>query len=538
MAPGTGRADRDKPVRAVIYTRVSKDRSGTARSCEEQETECRKWVARHAGWLLHERIYTDNDRSASRFARREREQWPELMEALEAGQFDVLVVWEPSRATRDRKVWAALAAVCEAANVRIAANGNVFDLDDPEQAFQLDLFFALAARESAVTRKRVKRTMTAQAQAGRPHGQVAYGYRRIYDAGTGAFVKQVPDEEPREVIAANPGSPHSPNHWPTKPEWSWIRSDGPLSTYTEAGVVRQLFAWLLAGVPLIIMERRLNAAGIPRPRDGGSPWRRGVIRKVLLNAAYAGKRVHNGTVTAEQCWPPLVDEETFHAAGNLLRDPMRTTTRPSRAKYLLSYLARCEKCGGHLCARPPGARRGGALTYCCFGEFCGWVDAADMDDYVSLCVTRWLSTTDLPALLRADDASEEVVEARGKLERWRGELKEWEARLDDPDTEIDPSVADRRIRTLRKAVKDAEERSQRTVPAPLRSVNRDDSAERVRAWVDMELPARREFLRLAADIRLAPQDRTRRNIPIEERVSITWLLGEDHADEASALRAA
>jgi DNA invertase Pin-like site-specific DNA recombinase len=54
-------------TRAVIYTRVSQDRGAGKRSVGEQEAECRT-VATGNGWTVV-RVFTDNDRSASRYAR-------------------------------------------------------------------------------------------------------------------------------------------------------------------------------------------------------------------------------------------------------------------------------------------------------------------------------------------------------------------------------------------------------------------------------------------------------------------------------------
>lgn len=53
-------------MRAVVYTRVSSDPKGAGRSVAEQEKECRA-VASAAGWEVAE-VFTDNDRSASRYA--------------------------------------------------------------------------------------------------------------------------------------------------------------------------------------------------------------------------------------------------------------------------------------------------------------------------------------------------------------------------------------------------------------------------------------------------------------------------------------
>jgi hypothetical protein len=89
--------------------------------------------------------------------------------------------------------------------------------------------------------------------------------------------------------------------------------------------VRDNFDKVSTGVPLITIEKELNARGIPSPE--GSTWRRSIIRKQVMNLAYIGKRVFRGEVVRDGIWPALVDEDTYWACVRLLDDPPRTTTR-------------------------------------------------------------------------------------------------------------------------------------------------------------------------------------------------------------------
>ena len=86
-------------TQAAIYARVSQDRLKTARSVAEQEAECRA-ACEAQGWPVAA-VYRDSDRSASRFATKPREQWERLVADLADGRFGVLVLWEPSRGTRE-----------------------------------------------------------------------------------------------------------------------------------------------------------------------------------------------------------------------------------------------------------------------------------------------------------------------------------------------------------------------------------------------------------------------------------------------------
>jgi site-specific DNA recombinase len=86
-------------TRAVIYARVSQDRIAVRRSVGEQEAECRA-IAPDNGWTVV-KVLIDNDRSASRYAKKVRPAFAELLAFIEAGRADVLMTWESSRASRD-----------------------------------------------------------------------------------------------------------------------------------------------------------------------------------------------------------------------------------------------------------------------------------------------------------------------------------------------------------------------------------------------------------------------------------------------------
>src|SRR3954452_11659341 len=98
-------------MRAVIYTRVASDAQNRGRSVAEQEAECRAVCDRN-GWEVVA-AFSDNDRSASRWATKERAQYRRLIGCIEAGGCDVLVTWEASRAQRDLAAYAQLRDLCE-----------------------------------------------------------------------------------------------------------------------------------------------------------------------------------------------------------------------------------------------------------------------------------------------------------------------------------------------------------------------------------------------------------------------------------------
>lgn len=95
------------------HLRVSQDRSGTGKSPEQQHDEM-KAAARRKGWTLHPQPCRDTDRSASRYSKKVREGFTELMADLEDGTFDsdMLGIWESSRGSRRTGEWIDLIEFC------------------------------------------------------------------------------------------------------------------------------------------------------------------------------------------------------------------------------------------------------------------------------------------------------------------------------------------------------------------------------------------------------------------------------------------
>jgi hypothetical protein len=90
-------------------------------------------------------------------------------------------------------------------------------------------------------------------------------------------------------------------------------------------------------------------------------------------------------------WSPLVDEAMFWAVTRILTDPARTLTRPGRAVWLLSWLARCGKCGAQLNSiSRPGPNGGRVQIYRCAQHGCVVVMQPELDEYVQAVLMAWV----------------------------------------------------------------------------------------------------------------------------------------------------
>lgn len=310
-------------MRAAVYARKSTAPKGRElRSIDEQVADALADCERR-GWEVVE-IFREANRSASRYATRDREEFARLVEGVEAGRFDVIVAWEASRFVRDTKVYADLADTCIRTSTRYSYNGRVLDLSDPDDAFNAGLDALLSEREAGITRKRILRTHRFNAEAGIPHGQIPYGYRRVYDDKTGALLRQEPDP-------------------------------------TEGPVVSEIFTRVAGGESMRSVCRSLTERSIPTP-GGETVWTTAILRHVLRRQGYLGKRIWNGQVMPNGGWEPLVDESTFDRVQSRLQDPGRRIQHTEeRIKHLLSGIVVCGECSSTMHCGP----RNSVPSYIC-----------------------------------------------------------------------------------------------------------------------------------------------------------------------------
>jgi hypothetical protein len=171
------------------------------------------------------------------------------------------------------------------------------------------------------------------------------------------------------------------------------------------------------------MAADLNERTVPTVT--GKPWSPQRLRDIALAPVYAGKRQHvvgakSGHArrqvevhTYEGSWDGIVTVEQFNAVHRLLTDPKRRTSRPGRAKHLLSMITTCGVCGGVLIARFDHGREG---TYICRDKSCVRVPMDELDDYIeALLLTRLADPDEYRHLIEDDGTDEQVQSARDEV---------------------------------------------------------------------------------------------------------------------------
>lgn len=459
---------------AAIYGRVSRIVNGKGeRSPEQQEAEARD-ICQAEGWTVGT-VYLDPHRSASRFATRAREKFNALVADLATGRYGVLVLWESSRGSRELEEWARLLNTCREHDVHIhvVSHGRTYDMTNGRDWRTLAEDGVDSQYESEKTSVRIRRDMEASARAGRPHGRIKYGYTRRYHPITKELVGQEIDPE-------------------TSP------------------VVRRIVADIVAGVPVSTLTKALNDEGVPSPT--GKRWARDVVRRIAMSETYIAKRRYNGELL-DGDWPEIIAESDYWAAQRILTDPKRKTTRPGRAKYLLSYVARAE-CGAFLCAAA------GTAYYQCSADTCVYVKREWLDAYVTQIILGVLSRpTEYQALAQADDSA--VVAARGESDALRARLDEFYESASRGD--LSPGALAKVEARLLPQIEAADKRAvQAATPPVLRALLDDPDTDLEDRWEAMPMSARREVVALLAEVTVGKAKPGRHVFDdIPERVSVT-----------------
>jgi len=397
------------------YLRVSQDRSGMQRSPNEQHDDMVRAASRK-GWTVHPTAYRDPDRSASRYARKEREGFADLMDDLEAGRFDadLLAIWESSRGTRKTSEMIELAERCAEQNVKIwvQTHERIYDPKNARDRRSLREDASDSEYESDKTSERMRRAMKANAAVGRPHGKHIYGYQRIYDPVTRVLLRI--EEHPE-----------------------------------HGAVVREATQRILAGETYYAVAKSFNERGLePRrlaKKREGIGWTPAAVKQMLTMPAYAGLRQHQGEILpdVQTLWDPIIEPATWHKLQAVMsgRGGKRGNNWP--AAHLLGGIAKCGVCGAKMRVGKQNAggvkfdpdtgeklQRDTYLTYVCSGVpgktgFHATMKKEHLDLLVTEVMLAWLSRPDFLARIGQQDGT--VDEERAKL---LGEISEHRAWLD------------------------------------------------------------------------------------------------------------
>lgn len=488
------------------YRRLSNKKKGT--SLERQGFDNGS-AAQENGWQMFGEPYIDDGRSASRYARKQRDDFEKLSEDLRTGPTgrtsafgaDILMLWESSRGSRKVGEWVDFIELCEAKEVLIwvTTHDRLYDPRNGRDRKSLLEDAVDSEYESYKTHVRTGGTVAFQASIGRPHGAPPDGLMPLYDEKTGDLLTWV--EDPK-------------------------RSQIP----------KELFRLLEAGVTLTETERKFAKAGYLNL--SGKPYSREHLRQMALKHAYAGLRQYDGKVY-NGVWDGIIPEKRFWAVRRILTSPDRTTTRSGRAVHELTGRLWCVRCDTTI------TRVRAGVAYQCAGCWMR-IQKAPLDEIIIGCektepdgtrtrvpgvLLKYMARPDLFELLaRPAGDSEDVRQLQAQLAKARAERDEF--RRAKAKNMSEARIIANSLEDKEQEVQRLEEREREVMlpPAVLQMIR--PGADVWNSWHDAPVSARREVVRalltppLVGRAYIHPSPTRGRHQPIAERLEWRRQLAE------------
>jgi len=247
-------------MRTASYARFSSDLQRQT-SLEDQLQNCHEYATRHGWTWQQDQVFTDAGISGASIEGR-----PGLQALLTAASeqprpFDVLLVDDSSRVSRDLADALRIVQRLKFAGVRVIYISQGIDSDSEQHETLIavhGLVDGLYLREMAA---KIKRGLKGQLSRGFATGSKTYGYR--------------------SVPVLDPQRPNDPPGFRVE-----IKAD-------EADAIRAIFEWYADGATVPSIITRLVQEGRPAPRGGS--WRAGAVKRILRNPKYTGQLIWGRT---------------------------------------------------------------------------------------------------------------------------------------------------------------------------------------------------------------------------------------------------
>lgn len=490
-------------LRATNYSRVSADDLRQRRSVGEQEEDNLELIERE-GWTLAG-SFVDNDRSASRFATKGRPGFAKLVQHIEAGGCDVLVLWESSRGSRTLTEWSHLLDLCRERGVlvHVVTHRRTYDLNLPRDWKTLAEEGVSNAYASEETRDRVKRAVRANATNGKPHGRVVYGYAREYDS-RGRFVRQTVREDQASVIREVARRILAGKS--TSSIVAWLNDRGEPTPAVESTLRR------VEELRASDVEDDQRMADELAERAAGYRWDLTSLKKMITNPGYAGLRVHQGRVIGAAGWPEILTADEHRKVVAILGNPERKVVRDGSVRHLLTNVARCGECGSALTAQKV---RGGRYAYLCGGKFCVSINALWLEPFVEMmlvgrdaaesdggeAVVGFLETPRARRVFAPAVDRAAIARAEAEAEALQAELNEAIETVGRPGGLTVATLA-RLEQSLTARIEDARRRATPPAVPPVIGALTAPGVDVRAEWARLDIAQRRTVVRLLADVRV------------------------------------
>lgn len=263
-------------MRALIYTRQSVEREGGEQSLSlESQRSALEGRCAAEGWTVIDVIADAGLKGW--MDETERPGLDRCIRRAEAGDYDVLLVWDISRLARSVRIQEDLIFRLARANVRVVSHTEPHAADDLIRV----ILGAINQRQTMVIGRNIQNALHHRVRQGLHNGRLPWGYRK-------------PDKN-QPLVIDDAIAPH----------------------------VRRIYALRREGWTARRIATELDRRGVQTP-SGLSFWREATVRAILANPVYRGATAF-GALLIEECHPAIVTPADWHAAqrpyGALTRAP-------------------------------------------------------------------------------------------------------------------------------------------------------------------------------------------------------------------------
>ena len=309
--PTNNNANTIAPKRCAIYTRKSTEEGLEMEfnSLDAQREACECYIAsqKHEGWLLLDDHFDDGGFTGGNM---ERPALKRLIQAIELGLIDIVVVYKVDRLSRSLADFAKLISLFDTHHISFVSVTQQFNTTTSMGRLTLNILLSFAQFEREVIGERVRDKFAASKRKGLwMGGTVPLGYDVID--------KQLQINE------------------------------------TEAASVRALFdLFLKTKSPTKMVQPLVNLGIVSKQRTtkkgnlvGGAPLDIGAIYKILNNPVYIGKTQYKNELYDGR-HQAIVTQETWEATQQLLRQRAVVKKREAKPEQraVLSGLLKCSGC--------------------------------------------------------------------------------------------------------------------------------------------------------------------------------------------------
>lgn len=315
-----------RKIRCAVYTRKSSEEGleQEFNSLDAQREACEAYVVsqRHEGWVIVPDRYDDGGISGGTL---ERPALRRLIQDMEAGLVDIVVVYKVDRLSRSLMDFSRLVDAFEQHNVSFVSITQQFNTTSSMGRLTLNILLSFAQFEREVIGERIRDKFAASRRKGMwMGGHPPLGY----------------DVKNRKLVVNAP----------------------------EADLVRKIFERfaVLGSATALVKELKDEGARTKSwtTQDGkrreGKPINKGAVYKILRNRVYLGKAVHKGESHPGE-HKAIVSQAQWDRAHEVLKQSPRKRANNSRARTPapLKGLLRCSACGSSM--SPSHTRRRGRL---------------------------------------------------------------------------------------------------------------------------------------------------------------------------------